>query len=715
MFRYYTFFLLIFLFQVPLKATHIVGGEVTYTCLGNGIYIITLTVYRDCYNGVPDFDDPAHIGIFDKNFNLVDTLELSPSPDDTLPVTLSNPCLQIPPNVCVHRTTYQDTVLLPQIPGGYTIIYQRCCRNTLIRNLPDPLSTGASFTVSILDTALSVCNNSAVFNNWPPVAICVNQPIDFDHSASDPDGDSLVYRLCTPLNGATFSDPQPYPDDFPILPPPPVVWQDPPYNLSNLLGGIPMAIDPDNGFITGVPNTIGNFVVGVCVDEYRNGLVISTTRRDFQYNVADCGEPAAAFFTPQILCDTLRVRFDNNSISANSFRWYFDYPDTTFRSVLVNPTVTFPDTGRYTVMLIARKNNVCSDTTFAELYLTESLAIAGVNYDVLGCENDTLRLQALDLSIDTVNGITGWSWQLFGPGQPYPVKMEQNPVYDVTKPGSYRLVLTVSTGNGCTETASVDFSVPIPPEGNFSEIYQLCLGDSVVLTPFANPDYLYQWSPSDYLSDSTSASPVAFPIESTTYQVTVTVPGGCSDVGIVQVELINSSVSIDVTASDSIIFLGDTVLLTAVAPGATQIAWIPADSVFLPNAFQTGSSPETTTTYTAIANYSADCELRGSVRVVVITPECDQPYVFFPTAFSPNGDSENEYLKLESVIASRVYWVIYNRWGQKIFEANSIDDVWDGTFRGEPQPAETYGYYLEVECVNGANILQKKGNITLLR
>ena len=46
-----------------------------------------------------------------------------------------------------------------------------------------------------------------------------------------------------------------------------------------------VVLDSETGFLTGVPNTIGQFVVGICVEEYRDGNLISTTRRDFQYNV----------------------------------------------------------------------------------------------------------------------------------------------------------------------------------------------------------------------------------------------------------------------------------------------------------------------------------------------------------------------------------------------------------------------------------------------
>ena len=293
-------------FAPNLRATHIVGGEITYRCLGNNNFEVTLTVYRDCYNGLAPFDTLASIGVFDFLWNLKRELLIRYVRDDTIPVVLTDPCLAIPPGVCVHRSSYKAVVNLPYQIGGYNLAYQRCSRNQLIRNIPNPLTVGATYTAVIGERALQECNSSARFNNWPPVAICVNKPIDFDHSATDPDGDSLVYKLCVPYEGATqqFPIPQP-PNPGPYQE---VTWL-PPYSLNNVLGGQPLTIDPKTGFLTGVPNTIGNFVVGVCVEEYRKGRLLSTTRRDFQYNVADCGVPEAAFFAPGTTCDNAVVGF----------------------------------------------------------------------------------------------------------------------------------------------------------------------------------------------------------------------------------------------------------------------------------------------------------------------------------------------------------------------------------------------------------------------
>lgn len=707
------FTLLLLQGAVALHATHIVGGEITYRCLGDDRYEITLTVYRDCYNGQPPFDNPASIGVFNKDWALVKNVLVNFVKDDTIPIILTNPCLVVPPDVCVHRSSYQVVLELPYTPGGYTLTYQRCCRNFLIRNIPMPLETGASYIAQIGDTSLVQCNSSAVFNNWPPVAICVNEPIDFDHSATDPDGDSLAYRLCTPLDGATFNDPMPQP---PYTGPyQEITWLDPPYNLGNLLGGDPLTIDSLTGFMTGVPNTIGNFVVGVCVDEYRDGDLISTTRRDFQYNVSDCGKPFAAFFAPEVVCNSLTVNFENNSIAANDFRWFFDYGNNPFlTSFIAEPSFTFPDTGTYLIALIAQPGDPCADTTFQEIRLTNAFVSAGLDFQYPACPGDTLLVQAIDQSADSVYGITGWQWTLNGPNGSIQESQQQNPVFPITAPGTYILTLTAEAGNGCTQTEIQTFQAPYPDLSSLADTLLICPGDTVALFPGANPQYTYQWSPGSNLITATSPNPLAFPAQSTTYAVTMSGNGGpCELSGTVTVQ-VQAPGQLTVTASPEKINRGETAQLLATLPGAVSYTWLPAAGLSDPNIANPVASPDTSTTYTVIARYASGCEVRGTVRITVFAPECEDPYIFLPTGFSPNGDGENETLQLKGVLIESAYWVVYNRWGEKVFEANSPDDAWDGTYKGEAQPAETYGYYLRVKCVGGKEF-QKQGNITLIR
>lgn len=87
--------------------------------------------------------------------------------NDTLVPTLSGECFVVPPDVCVHTTTYTTIVTLPPVIGGYQLAYQRCCRNQTIANIIDPLGTGATYGLTISEQALLECNSSPQFVQWP--------------------------------------------------------------------------------------------------------------------------------------------------------------------------------------------------------------------------------------------------------------------------------------------------------------------------------------------------------------------------------------------------------------------------------------------------------------------------------------------------------------------------------------------------------------------
>jgi hypothetical protein len=164
-------------------ATHIVGGELVYEHLGGSQYAITLIVYRDCLSGQAPFDDPAAIGIFNSSGSLVQSLNFSLDSIVTLQSTINSSCVTAPNNVCTEAGYYTEIATLPPIPDGYTISYQRCCRNAIIQNIQDPGDVGATYVATIPGSESQPDNSSPFWNNLPPLYVCVNLPFEFNHSA----------------------------------------------------------------------------------------------------------------------------------------------------------------------------------------------------------------------------------------------------------------------------------------------------------------------------------------------------------------------------------------------------------------------------------------------------------------------------------------------------------------------------------------------------
>ena len=195
-------------------ATHLIGGELYYDHISGDDYQVTLKLYRDCgpnnTNGT-GFDANAEIGVFDNAGNwLFSELFTLPVPV-LIPISLSNPCLTVPPGICVEEASYTGVITLPSGTGGYTLAYQRCCRTPVTINLNSPNTQGITCMVKVPDTAVTGANSSPHFANYPPIVWCNSEAMVFDHHAVDADGDALTYELCAPFQGADQFNPMPSP------------------------------------------------------------------------------------------------------------------------------------------------------------------------------------------------------------------------------------------------------------------------------------------------------------------------------------------------------------------------------------------------------------------------------------------------------------------------------------------------------------------------
>ncbi len=526
------------LFLPGAMATHIVGGEIGYRCLGENQYEIIVRVYRDCFNGSLNapFDDPASLGIFDRDGLLVESRLIPFISDDTV-TTVVEDCLVIPGNVCVHTTTYIDTIELEPIPGGYQLVYQRCCRNVTVQNIVEPLETGATYDIVLTEEAMRLCNSSPVFREWPPIFICADRPLLFDHSAIDIDGDSLVYELCVPFQGGTFAEPKPQPPNNP--PYDTVVWEEG-YSVDNVLGaGNPLTINGGNGLMQAVPGRLGQFVVGVCVKEYRDGQLLSMTRRDFQYNVISCRNIMATFESPDTLCDELTVEFTNTTEGADSFLWLFDFPNLNPNSNEKSPVFTFPDTGVYEVALISDPDNIqCTDTTIQTVVLINSTVEADFQLDVFDCQEDAV-LELTDFSTDSISTVVSWFWEVIYGGAVQMTSNEENPEFIVPRDVQGVVRLTATTSSGCTGVSEKPFETGIDnPAAMVPDSVFGCIGDTVELNPqiAERTAFNYEWSPVEGLDDPNSVNPKHVVTEERIYTVTITPSNeGCNFVKDVRV------------------------------------------------------------------------------------------------------------------------------------------------------------------------------------
>jgi len=699
------------------RATHIVGGEMTYTCLGNNQYQITLTIFRDCFYGSPGawFDNPASIGVFDAGNNYLYQIlvPLEPMLNDTLDPDLGSECFVVPPDVCVHTTTYTTTALLPFQPGGYQLVYQRCCRNQTIVNIVEPLDVGATYSINLTEEALLACNSSPKFNNWPPLYLCVNQPFQIDQSASDADGDSLVYSLCNPLMGADPFEPMPQPPNNPPFDT--VPWSGT-YDAGDMLnggaGGVAMTINPQTGLLTGTPIIIGQFVIGICIKEYRNGQLISVSRRDYQVNVGDCGNITASFFAPEKLCDTYTVAFNNQSVNANNYLWYFDYPgNLSATSTLEDPVYTYPGTGMYTIMLVAEPGVPCTDTFLQDIHIFPNSLFANFEVDQVDCA-DSLTVQVTDSSLDTAATVASWEWLLVN-GSDTLHSSEPDPAFVLTQQGTATLTLTVTSTNGCSRTLEETFPVHFIEDPIFEDSISICAnGTGVPLNPDGSfPGATYSWQPPDGLDNPNSPNPTATPDSTITYSVVITDSG---EFCVVEKDVtVIVSPFATVTPEIDTLLEGESVQLTATYDPGYTYHWEPAAGLSDPGIHNPVATPVENTVYTLTVTDQNGCVVVRTVTLVVLTL-CEEPFIFVPTGFSPNGDGHNDTFRTMGNNIEKIYLAVYNRWGEKIWETTTPGEGWDGTYKGKLLSPDAFGYYVELTCFGGLKF-NKKGNVTLFR
>lgn len=288
--------------QYFAQAAHIIGGDVIYRCVSSDevakttTFRVSFTMYRDVLGGGANYDLNAQFGVYrsspnSPNWFFVESIVSNPTNIGNIP--LNDPCVSVPPNIRVERGSYHFNVTIPWDGNKYQITYQRCCRNNTINNIINPASTGAVFTIELEPQAIRNCNNSPSFKKFPPIIVCNNRPLQFDHGATDMEADSVVFEFCTPLTSGGMEPGDNctsiVPSPFKCPPPYQEVTFIPPYTSLTPMGGNPVVqIDGATGLITGSPNLVGQYVVGICMKEYRNGQLYTTTRRDFQFNVLDC-------------------------------------------------------------------------------------------------------------------------------------------------------------------------------------------------------------------------------------------------------------------------------------------------------------------------------------------------------------------------------------------------------------------------------------------
>ena len=711
-FRRYITIICFLLLSLQSRGTHIIGGEIYYDCLGGNTYYITLKVYLDCCPSCTTFDDTAGVGVFNAKGMLIDSLRFPLLDVKKVPPTLYAKCFVIPSEFCVNEITYGDTLVLPPVPGGYIVAYQRCCRNSDILNILNARAVGSTYQ-TFIDPENVPCNNSARYKELPPLLLCVGTPFIFDNSAIDPDNDSIAYEFCSPFSGATDQDPMP---SVPSNPPFDFVQYNSPYS-----GTYPIAastdfkIDPHTGIITGTPNMIGRYVVGVCANEFRNGILVNTNKRDYQFNVVQCPISAKAKIQDQtIFCNGLTMNFYQNSIGANTYHWSFGDPTSTRdTSNLMSPSWTYPVEGTYNVMLIINRFTKCADTAYSTVTVQNLLSPHFIlpPAKCMGEINDGIVL------VGDYPGTAQFQWNFGSSATPAGVNTKDPGKIIFKNFGTFPITLTVIF-NGCIKKYKDNITVLQNPVADYvTEGEVACLlkpvhfiNKSTGVLPME-----YKWSFGDeYGSDA--ETPFHTYKKTGNYQTSIIVSSvnGCKDTfELPELVAVNQlpEAGFDIDPKDTSVFYS-TIHLTDYSKFTTACKMLWGD----------GSSESDCTmdhVYTTPGIYQVTqiAENKGcfdtAYAEVVVRPD----FVFWlPNAFTP-GSSEgvNDIYKPVIVGAHNYRFQIFDRWGQLLFQTSNLEEGWNGRIESRLCQTDVYVYKISFTDDVKLKSHQYIGHFTLVR
>lgn len=313
---------------------------------------------------------------------------------------------------------------------------------------------------------------------------------------------------------------------------------------------------------------------------------------------------------------------------------------------------------------------------------------------------------------NSASSITQWGWD-FGNSQTSTV---QNPYQFYSTGGTYSVTLIAGNAFNCFDTIVKPVTVGNPPPVSVSPSQTICLGNYVTLS--ASGGISYSWAPSTGLSNPNFQNPIANPTVSTQYSVTVTTLTSLGDtckfllvtnVNVTQV----SAIPIQIAANPDTVVTGGTSVLTITATPNAIATWYPGGTTSPSTGYTVTTMPPRTTTYTVVIQ-RGPCSETLTVTVWVIEDGCESSDVFIPNTFTPNGDGANDIMFARGTKIAEMYFAIYNRWGEMVFETSDKNVGWDGMYKGRPADVGVFGYYIKFKCYNGLESF-KKGNITLIR
>jgi len=160
---------------------------------------------------------------------------------------------------------------------------------------------------------------------------------------------------------------------------------------------------------------------------------------------------------------------------------------------------------------------------------------------------------------------------------------------------------------------------------------------------------------------------------------------------------------------DTTTYIGNSIQLDV--SGGISYHWIPPTYLDNPDIPDPTATPLNNISYVVFITNKYGCTTSDTINIFVNTESTE---IFVPTAFAPDGPQINKVLYVRGNGIKDIEFVVYDRWGEKVFETNDIHQGWNGTFKGVQLSTAVFVYYVKATYFNGEKV-EKKGNVTLIR
>lgn len=398
-------------------------------------------------------------------------------------------------------------------------------------------------------------------------------------------------------------------------------------------------------------------------------------------------------FADTLICsiDTLQLQSSSNAGAA--FNWQ---PAYNISNPVSSTPFVFPKQTTTYNLTVSYKG--CTTVDSVKVNVTDRVDLS-LPQDTIICKTDQVTLTP------TTNALN-FSWS---PSEGLSSTTSEQPIAAPLSTTTYSLVASVGKCKARDAQTLKVVPYPVAEAGNDVTI---CYGKTAQLSSAITASH-FTWSPANSLFNSNTLSPVAGPQSTTTYVLTVTDTLGCP-------KPVSDSIVVNVISKVAAFAGNDTIAvinqpLQLRATGGSSYVWSPSmylNDALIKNPVATFTGGLDTIVYNLKVTTAEGCTGYDSIKVYLFETK---PSIFIPTAFTPNGDGQNDIMRpTVAGMKKFIYFKVYNRWGQLLYSTGQEGQGWNGIYNGKKQPSGTYVYAASAKDYTGENYFEK-GTFVLIR